>query len=36
MRLLFMFVASIDSVINFRVRLKDVDCGSNKITVSQV
>jgi len=29
MRLFFIFVASIDSVINFRVRLEDVYCGSN-------
>jgi len=29
MRLFFIFVASIDSVINFRVRLEDVYYGSN-------
>ena len=31
MRLVFIFVASIDSVINFRVRLEDVYCGSNEV-----
>jgi len=30
MRLFFMFVASIDSVIYFRVTSEDVHCGSNK------
>jgi len=30
MHLFFIFVASIDSVINFRVRLEDVYCGSNE------
>jgi len=36
MRLYFIFVASIDSVINFRVRLEDVYCGNNEVIFSQV
>jgi len=33
--LIFFFVASIDSVINFRVRLEDVHCESNKVIFFQ-
>jgi len=29
MRLVFIFVASVDSVVNFRVRLEDAHCGNN-------
>ena len=36
MRLWFIFVASIDSVVNFRVRLEDVYCGNNEVIFSQV
>jgi len=36
MRLFFNFVASIDSVIDFRVRLEDVYCGSNEVIFFQV
>jgi len=36
MRLVFIFVASIDSVVNFRVRLEDVHCGSIEVTYCQV
>jgi len=35
MRLFFISVASLDSVINFRVRLQDVHCGS-EVIFSQV
>jgi len=31
-----MFFASPDSVINFRVRLEDVHCGSNEVIFSEV
>jgi len=34
MRLFFVFVASLDFVINFRVSLKDVHCGSNEVIFS--
>jgi len=36
MRLFFILVASVDSVLNFRVRLEDVHCGSNEVIFSQV
>jgi len=35
MRLFFIFVASIDSVINFRATLEE-HCGSNEVIFSQV
>jgi len=35
MRLFFIFVTSIDSVINFRVTLEEVHCGSNEVIFSQ-
>jgi len=31
MRVFFNFVASIDYIINLRVRLEDVHCGSNEV-----
>jgi len=36
MRLFFIFVTSIDSVNDFRVRLEDVHCGSEEVIFSQV
>jgi len=36
MHLYFIFVASIDSVVNFRVRSEDVYCGNNEVIFSQV
>jgi len=35
MRLVFIFVASIGSVVNFRVRLEDVHCGSIEVIYCQ-
>jgi len=36
MRLFFIFVASIGSVINFRIRLADVNYGSNEVMFGRV
>jgi len=36
MRFFLSFFASLDPVVNFRVRLQDVNCGNNEVIFSQV